>query len=112
MPVKRTRKKPYKQIRIAKERIGILFRKAGEEFERNPSLSNRWVKMARNIATRYNIRIPKEFSRRFCRKCLSYLVPGKNARVRTNPRQKAVIIKCLECGSITRLPYRREKKQK
>jgi ribonuclease P protein subunit RPR2 len=111
MPARRPGKKPEKQTRIAKERIRVLFEKAEEEFSRKPQLSHRWVRMAMKIATRYNIRLPKEFRRRTCRKCLSFLVPGKNCRVRTNPRQRALVIKCLECGSISRFPYRREKKK-
>lgn len=112
MPVRRPRKKPEKQIKIAKERIAILFKKAEEEFHKNPSLSHRWIQMASKIATRYNIRMPKEFKRRFCKKCFSFLVPGENSRVRTNPKQQAIIVKCLECGNIMRFPYRREKKKK
>jgi len=112
MPVRRSRKKPEKQIKIAKERIRILFERAGDEFQKNPELSHRWVRMARKIATRYNLRLPKELKRRFCKKCLRFLVPGKNCRVRTNPKQQAVIVKCMRCGNIMRFPYRREKKQK
>jgi ribonuclease P protein subunit RPR2 len=112
MPARRPRKKPEKQINIAKERIRILFKNAEEEFRKNPELSHRWVRMARKIATRYNIRMPRELKRRFCKKCFRFLVPGKNSRVRTNPRQQAVIVKCLGCGNIMRFPYRREKKKK
>jgi len=60
MPARRSRKKPEKQIKIAKERIRILFKNAEKEFHKNPELSHRWVQMARKIATRYNIRIPRE----------------------------------------------------
>lgn len=105
------RKKPDKQIRIARERIKILFEKADKEFDKDPSLSHRWVGMARKIATRYNIRLPKEIKRRVCKKCHRYLVPGTNARIRTSPKQQAVIVKCMECGNVMRFPYRKEKKK-
>lgn len=103
------RKKPEKQIRIARERIDILFDRAEKEFSRNPELSHRWIRMAKKIATRYNIRIPKELKRRSCRKCSRFLVPGENCRIRTSPKQQAVIVKCLGCGNVMRFPYRREK---
>jgi ribonuclease P protein subunit RPR2 len=109
MSVRRSNKKPEKQIKIARERINILFEKAEKEFGRNPEFSRRWVGMAKKIATRYNIRIPKELKRRFCRKCSRFLVPGENCRVRTSPKQQAVIVNCLGCGNIMRFPYRREK---
>jgi ribonuclease P protein subunit RPR2 len=109
MPEARSRKKPEKQVRTARERISILFSRAGEEFSRNPELSHKWVRMARKIATRYNVRLPRELRRRFCKKCLRLLVPGENCRVRTSPRQHAVLVTCLECGNVMRFPYRREK---
>ncbi len=112
MSIVRSRKKPEKQVNIAKERIDILFSKAEKEFGKNPSLSHRWVGMARKIATRYNIRLPKELRRRLCKKCLHFLVPGKNCTVRTNTKQQAVVIKCLDCGNVMRFPYRKEKKAK
>lgn len=111
MPLRRQRKKPEKQVSIARERILILFEMAEKEFSKNPDLSHRWIRMARNIATRYNIRMPREMKRRFCKECFSLLVPGKNCSVRTNPGQRAVIVKCLECGNVMRFPYRREKKR-
>lgn len=111
MPVRKSGKKPSSQIKLAKERIEILFDKAEKEFDKNPELSHRWVQMARKISTRYNIRFTKEQKRRLCKKCMRFLVPGKNSSVRTNPKQQAVIIKCLECGNVMRFPYRSEKKQ-
>lgn len=112
MPERKPGKKPGSQIRIARERIEVLFRGAEKEFGTNPDLSHRWVRMARKIANRYNIRFTRQQRRRFCKKCMSFLVPGKNATVRTSTKQKAVIIKCLECGNVMRLPYRREKKER
>lgn len=105
------RKKPDNQIKVAKERIKILFEKAEEGFERDPSMSHRWVKMAKKIAMRYNIRLPREMKRRVCKKCLRFLVPGTNSRVRTNAKQLAVIVTCMECGNVMRFPYRKEKKK-
>ncbi|MBL7160728.1 MAG: ribonuclease P [Candidatus Aenigmarchaeota archaeon] len=101
--------KPQWQKSIARERIEILFSLAGKEFGKHPERSHRYVGIARSIGKRYNVSFKKEMRLRFCRKCLHYLKPGKNARVRTVARQQAVAVVCLDCGNVTRFPYRREK---
>jgi len=101
--------KPQWQQKIALERIGILFALAAREFGRHPERSDRYAGLARKIGMRYNVRIPKELRMRFCRYCLSYLVPGRNCTVRTNSRLRSVEVKCHKCGRITRFPYLREK---
>ncbi len=97
----------YKQIGL--ERIKILFALAQKDIKTHPERSQRYVKLARKIAMRYNIKIPREVKRKLCNKCHSYLLPGANCMVRTRASQQAVIIKCLECNNIIRYPYRREK---
>ena len=105
--------KPRWQREIAKERIQILFRLAEEEFSNGrKDLANRYVELARKISTRCNVRIPKELKRRFCKKCMAYLKPGVNARVRIRSEKKYVLITCLECGNKMRFPYIKEKHRK
>jgi ribonuclease P protein subunit RPR2 len=101
--------KPEWQKKTALERIKKLFEQAEKEFGKHPERSNRYVQMARKIAMRYNIQIPKTLKRRFCKSCYSYLVPGTNCTVRTNTKQHAVIITCFECKNVSRHPYRKEK---
>lgn len=91
--------------RIAGERIALLFKQADREFKENPELSNRYIKLARKISMKANIPIPKELKRKFCKKCLSYLKPGSNLRVRLN--RNILIYTCGKCGNIMRF-----KKQK
>ena len=76
-------KKKYKaksdnKREIARQRIEILFQQAKEKFPKSPSLSNRYVKLARELAMKVKIRMPVELKRRFCKHCYSYLVPSKN----------------------------------
>lgn len=93
--------------RIALERLGILFRLAEREaLARHEVRARRYVELARRIGMRYNVRVPPEFRRRFCKKCLAYLLPAVNARVRVG--RGHVIVTCLGCGTIQRLPYRAE----
>lgn len=104
--LRKNRGKPEWQKRIALERIGVFFDRAEKGFEKHPERSTRYIKLARKIGERYNIRIPREFRRRFCKKCNSFLVPGKNCTVRARGKQGAVIVKCGVCGNVMRYPYK------
>lgn len=84
----------------ALEKIKVLFKEAKLQFSKNPSLSNRYVKLARKIAMKYNIRMPREFKRKFCKHCYTYLVPSKNCRVRIH--KSRVIYYCNKCKKFMR----------
>jgi ribonuclease P protein subunit RPR2 len=92
--------------RIARERIGILFTHAGEFFPAYPERSNRCVALARRIAMRHRVRIPRHLRRRYCRRCGAFLVPGVNLRVRI--RRGTVVATCLRCRRQRR--YRLERR--
>ena len=92
--------------RLARERIEVLFYRAREFFPENPALSDRCVDLARRIAMRQRVRIPRELRRRFCRRCSAYLVPGSTVRVRV--RRGRVVTTCLRCSARRR--YRVEKR--
>ena len=104
--------KPEWQTGIAKDRIKTLLKQAELNVKTNPSYSRRYVELARKIAMRYTIRLPKTVKRMICKKCNSFLVAGENCTVRTNPKQQAVIITCKNCVAIQRFPYRKEKRSK
>ncbi len=92
------------QERLARERIRILFECAGKAFPTDPALADRYVLLARRIAMRHRIRIPRDIRRRFCRYCSSYLVFGVNARVRIH--RGKVVVTCQVCGRQRRYPLR------
>ncbi len=93
--------------RIALERMVVLFRLAEKEaLHGRAPRARRYVDLARRIGMRYNVRVPPEFKRRFCKECLAYLVPGVNARVRVG--RGRVVVTCLGCGAVQRRPYRVE----
>jgi ribonuclease P protein subunit RPR2 len=96
--------------RIARERMDILLDLAKEVFCKDRELSRRYVSLARRIGTRHNVRLSKKDKLLVCKNCSSFLVPGVNSRVRTHALR--VIITCLECGSIRRIPFVRERKGK
>jgi ribonuclease P protein subunit RPR2 len=93
--------------KIAQERIGILFGQARMAFSKHPERSNRYVDIARRIAMRQRIRIDREFRRQYCHHCYSFLVPGKNMRVRVH--RGNVVVTCSSCNKKTRyrlvVPY-------
>ncbi|MFB6068549.1 MAG: ribonuclease P protein component 4 [Halobacterium sp.] len=64
--------------------------------------SREYVRMARRIAERNRLRLPREFRRFTCDACDAYLVPGVDARVRLQSGH--VVVRC-ECGEIARYPY-------
>ena len=81
---------------IALERIHILFKEA----KLNSSKANRYVQLARRIAMKVNLPIPKEYKRKYCKHCNNYF-NTKNCRVRT--RNKMLIYYCLNCKKYTKL---------
>jgi ribonuclease P protein subunit RPR2 len=95
--------------RIALERMEILFRQAEREaLLGRAARARRYVDLARRIGMRYNVRVPPEFKRRFCKECRAYFVPGVNARVRVG--RGRLVVTCTLCGSIQRLPFSREQR--
>ena len=107
------RTKPDWQQEIASERIAILFKEALSQAKAGRlDRANRYVFLARKLAMKYQVRIPKDLRRKFCHKCYHYLLPGKNVSVRTNPKTKAVEMTCKDCKHINRYPYSKQSKRK
>ena len=98
--------KPDWQQKIAEERIEILFGLAEKEFKKHNARSKRYVELARKIGLRYNVRLSKEQKRKFCKNCFSLLIPGKTSKVRLDRKTRSITIKCLNCNSIYRQPYK------
>ena len=96
--------KPAWQIKIAKERIDILFKEAQKMVKEDPNLAKRYVELARKIGMRYNVRIQKEFKRQYCKYCKAFLLPGFSSRQRL---KKGILhITCLGCDKVMRIPYK------
>ncbi|MEM4782705.1 MAG: ribonuclease P protein component 4 [Halalkalicoccus sp.] len=88
---------------IARERIDRLEALArdaasGGEDER----ASEYVALARRIAERNRLRLPRSFERSTCDRCDRYLQPGRNARVRLQDGH--VVVACA-CGAHHRYPY-------
>lgn len=101
------KRRPKKQVKeIALQRIKELFAEA--EKTKDKKLANRYVDLARKIAGKARVRMPREYKRRFCKHCYAYLRSGKNARIRT--RAGRLVIYCLECKKYARIPLNSNKK--
>ncbi|MDR3101986.1 MAG: ribonuclease P [Methanocalculaceae archaeon] len=87
--------------KIVLERIEILFEQAYLN-RSDQVLANRYVSLAREIAMRQRQRISRRFRRSFCPVCRTYIIPGKNSRVRV--QHGKVISTCKVCGAIARYP--------
>jgi ribonuclease P protein subunit RPR2 len=98
-------RKPYWQIKIAKERINILFDLAEKELRKNLKRSRRYVELARKIGLRYNIRLGK-LKRKFCKNCNTLLKPGLTSDVFLETKNKTVVVICKNCKKIYRYRYK------
>ncbi|WP_255169665.1 ribonuclease P protein component 4 [Natrononativus amylolyticus] len=88
---------------VAEERLERLHELAREaaiagEDER----ARYYVRLARRVAERNRLTLPRSFRRFTCDECDAYLRPGANARVRL--RDGHVVITC-DCGAQARYPY-------
>jgi ribonuclease P protein subunit RPR2 len=92
-----------RETTIARERIEILHDRARQAARADrQDRAREYVRLARRVAERNRLSLPKRFDRFTCDACDSYLLPGRNARVRT--RDGHVVLTC-ECGAQTRHPY-------
>lgn len=89
---------------IALERIHTLFELAKSNIRKEPKLAQRYAEIARKIAMKTRVRLPKEYRRLICRHCKSFIYPNVNCRVRVQQRREPhMVITCLECGKQTRI---------
>ncbi|MBA3046053.1 MAG: hypothetical protein KKH41_04420 [Candidatus Thermoplasmatota archaeon] len=106
----RFEKAKNRRLNIARERIALLLGMAEKRaLSGEMELADRYAQLARKIGMRYNLPMPPGFNLRFCRKCHRYLVSGKNSRTRTIGGRLSR--KCLECGSIYRMPLKERRKR-
>ncbi len=90
--------------RIAKQRMEELFTLADSIFGEDIVLANRYVHLARKMAMRYKLRIPRNLKRKFCKHCYVYLRAGVNSRIRV--QNGKIIIFCNKCKKFTRIPLK------
>ncbi len=92
---------------IAIERIRFLVNRAERFKSIDYELARRYVELARRIAMKYRVKIPKDLRITFCKKCL---YPYRSDRVRVRIKKSRVIVTCLNCGYERRIPIRPKRK--
>ena len=98
--------------RIAYERIYTLSALARQTIHERPDLAERYIDIARKIAMKTRVHLPKELRLLICRKCKRFIFPGISCRVRIQPRREPhVTITCLHCGHHMRIPIKGKKKK-
>ncbi|MCD2200780.1 ribonuclease P [Halobacterium sp. KA-4] len=83
------------------ERLHALAQQAAREGD--DDRAREYVRLARRLAERNRLTLPREFRRFTCDACDAYLIPGRNARVRTQDGH--VVVTC-DCGYQSRYPYK------
>ncbi|MCS7136389.1 MAG: ribonuclease P [Nitrososphaerota archaeon] len=95
---------------IARERVERLFEFARIYAQSDPEAAREAVTIARRIAQRARMRIPKKHKLMFCRKCGNLFLGSGSFSVRIrNRRSTHVVVRCLKCGWIRRYPALKEK---
>jgi ribonuclease P protein subunit RPR2 len=95
---------------IALQRVEVLFSEAEKVGKTNPQLAAEYVSTARKVAMAARTPLPKEFKRRVCKHCGTFLVTGFNVRVRIQQRREPhLAVTCLNCGSNSRIMLRKKK---
>jgi ribonuclease P protein subunit RPR2 len=97
---------PNEVQRIARERIRILFDLAEKA---PPERAERYVALARRIASRNRVHMPKDLRRLVCRGCKGYLNPSMSRTRVRQTREPHVATTCLRCGHVNRYPIRGRK---
>jgi ribonuclease P protein subunit RPR2 len=94
--------------KLALERIERLFELALKYFKVNPERADRYVEIARRISMKAKIRIPTIYKRYLiCKGCKRLIVPGYTCRIRISSKGTTrVVITCLRCGTIKRIPVK------
>ncbi|MDP2899357.1 MAG: ribonuclease P [Candidatus Bathyarchaeota archaeon] len=86
-----------------------LFRLAEAAHATKPDRAQRYVNLARRIASRNRLHLPADLKHRVCPGCKGYMGPSTSRTRIRQDREPHVAITCLRCGHVTRLPLRRRK---
>ena len=93
---------------IAKERIRILFEQANNKFNSEPQRAHTYVELARKLAMKAKLRMPRIYKRQYCTHCYKFIRTGTNATIRIHLSK--IIISCKECKKFTRIPLTPKRK--
>jgi len=99
----RYQERKRQQKTIAMQRIQHLSRLAETQaLKGDLALAQRYIELARRIATRIVVPLPSSVKRRVCKNCGTYLLPGSTSRTRIH--RGRIVLYCTRCGAYSRYP--------
>ncbi|MFW5990693.1 MAG: ribonuclease P protein component 4 [Nanoarchaeota archaeon] len=90
--------------RIATQRMENLVKLSGRMYPKDHELSRKYIRLARKIGMKANIRFSRHNRRKFCRYCDTPFIPGVNCRVRLTG--KTITYYCKNCKKFRRIRYK------
>lgn len=97
--------------RVALDRISRLMDFAREYAVERPEIAREAILLAMRISQKARVRIPRKYKRMFCKKCGTPFWTPYSFTVRVRDRRSThIVIRCLECGYIKRIPAKRKSK--
>ena len=90
------KKEKSEHKKLAMTNIKSLFNQAN--YSKSP---DKYVKYARKLAMKFQLTLPSDIKRRFCKHCYSYLKQGKN--VSTRVHKSRIIYTCKNCSGHWRM---------
>ena len=86
-----------------KDAIAILLAQAEENTASHPDRTKRYIEMLWALVKKYKIRLTKDQKKKFCRKCLSFLIVNGNAKAIFDAKHNSFYLKCGKCGNTRRI---------
>lgn len=99
------RRNKGEEKQIARRRVHTLLSAARDEaLGPDTDLADRYARLARRVAMRYQLTLAPDQKTQVCRDCGAYRVP---AHTRVRVHRGRIVTTCLACGSIRRRPLER-----
>lgn len=92
--------------RIACNRINILINEARKIYNKDPNLSQQYIKRAWKLKMRFKLKLDFDLKTSFCKRCFNVWIPGKTVKIRFDERHKTIQYLCLKCGFVKRFKYK------
>ncbi len=100
---KRSKKYRFRNKLVLENIVSILDKALYEGIICNINRAEALGAQARKLSSSFNVRIPRKYRFFYCKKCKTFLIPGKTMRVRIRQRRQThIVIKCTRCGVFKR----------
>ena len=86
-----------------RDAINILLLQAEQNIDSHPQRTKRYIEMLWALVKKYKVRLTKDQKKKFCRKCMAFFVPDKNAKVIFDAKSNSFYLICGSCGKNRRI---------